>query len=362
MDSLIVKTGQNDYNITFNDNFSNLSKHISLVNKKYSKYAIITDDNVGPLYLDDIKSQIENISDEVHSYTFKHGEKNKNHTTIMDLYNFLVKNKIDRKSVLIALGGGVTGDMVGFVAATYMRGIDFIQIPTSLLSQVDSSIGGKTGIDFNGYKNIVGAFHQPKLVYINTSTLKTLPTKEFNSGMGEVIKHGLIKDSSYFNKLINSSDNIKELEHYALTNLIKTSCEIKAHVVSQDEKEHGLRAILNFGHTVGHAIERLKNFQVLHGECVAIGMIVAAYISKELGTLNSGDISQIIKALNIYNLPTSISLLTPDEIYNEMFHDKKTSNNIISFILLNKIGDNYIEKDIPKKLIINSIRKVATPQ
>lgn len=358
MKILNVNTNNKKYSITFHRDFSNVSDEIINLEKNYSKIAVISDDNVDKLYTDIILKELEKVNNKVFSYSFTHGEENKNHNTIINIYDFLINNKFDRKSLLVALGGGVTGDMVGYVAATFMRGIDFIQIPTSLLSQVDSSIGGKTGIDFNGYKNIVGAFHQPELVYINTSTLKTLPTNEFNSGMGEVIKHGLIKDSNYLNSLIINGERIKQLDHVTLTDMIMTSCSIKADVVSEDEKEHGLRAILNFGHTIGHAIERLKNFELLHGECVAIGMIGAAYISLELGTLTNEEVNKIYNVIDLYNLPTYVENLNEDVIYNEMFHDKKTANDSLSFVLLNNIGDNYIKNDTPKEIIINAIRKI----
>lgn len=358
MKILNVNTNNKKYSITFHSDFSNVSNEIINLEKNYSKIAVISDDNVDKLYTEIILKELQKVNNKVFSYSFKHGEENKNHNTIINIYDFLINNKFDRKSLLIALGGGVTGDMVGYVAATFMRGIDFVQIPTSLLSQVDSSIGGKTGIDFNGYKNIVGAFHQPELVYINTNTLKTLPTNEFNSGMGEVIKHGLIKDSKYLNSLIINNESIKQLDHDTLTDMIITSCSIKADVVSEDEKEHGLRAILNFGHTIGHAIERLKDFELLHGECVAIGMIGAAYISLELGTLTNEEVNKIYNVIDLYNLPTYVEDLNEEVIYNEMFHDKKTANDSLSFVLLNNIGDNYIKNDTPKEIIIKAIRKI----
>ena len=211
------------------------------------------------------------------------------------MYEFLIKNHFDRNDILIALGGGVVGDLTGYTAATYMRGIDFIQIPTTLLSQVDSSIGGKTGVDLKSYKNMVGAFHHPKLVYINVKTLNSLPRREFSSGMAEIIKHGLIMDKEYFVWLNNNSNHIKSLDTKILVEMIYGSCFIKKTVVEEDPNEKGLRAILNFGHTIGHAIEKSKKFKLLHGECVSLGMVAALRISFDREQISYEQLSKAIK-------------------------------------------------------------------
>ena len=209
--------------------------------------------------------------------------------------------------MLVALGGGVVGDLTGFAAATYLRGIDFVQVPTTLLSQVDSSIGGKTGVDFLQYKNMVGAFHQPKLVYINTTTLKSLPEREYFSGMGEVIKHGLIKDADYYEWIKENIDAIKAREHEAVREMIYQSCLIKGGVVERDPKEKGERALLNFGHTLGHAIEKLKDFTWLHGECVAAGCCLAAEISCIKGNISNNNPPTTANNIFILYIP-SLSL------------------------------------------------------
>ena len=214
--------------------------------------------------------------------------------------------RFERRDILIALGGGVTGDLTGYAAATYLRGIGFIQIPTSLLSQVDSSIGGKTGDDFSSYKNMVGAFHQPELVYSNVSTLKSLTKRQYISGLGEIIKHGLIKNAAYYRWLKENREDILARDTAVMMEMIKVSDEIKKNVVESDPFEKGERAKLNFGHTLGHSVEKLMDFKMLHGECVSIGMAAAAGISYERGLISRDDFDDVINTLEDFMLPVSI--------------------------------------------------------
>lgn len=358
MNSLSVNTTTKSYEIVFYNHFNTLVDEIKKLNIPVSKICIITDDLVDTLYGEIVENTLKQSFLEVYRVVFQHGEKNKNLSTISDFYTFMIEHQLDRKSLVIALGGGVVGDMAGFTAATYMRGIKFIQIPTTLLSQVDSSVGGKTGVDFNGYKNIVGAFCQPELVYINTSTLTTLPKREFNSGMAEVIKHGLILDFNYLMEIEDKLKEIQDLDQSALTSIIYKSCEIKSMIVSEDEKEEGKRALLNFGHTVGHAIERLKNFELLHGECIAIGFVAALYISEQLDMIHVNDIERVVQLLQRFNLPVEVSGLSALDIYQDMFHDKKTSDNQLSFVLLEQLGVSNIKKAIEKDIIIKAIEKI----
>lgn len=267
------------YDIVIEKDFSQLGTAFSRLNVTGRKICIVTDSNVGPLYAKAVQEVLETTGNQIFVYTFAAGEESKNLNTVQDLYEFLIENHFDRKDMLAALGGGVVGDLTGFTAATYLRGISFIQIPTSLLAQVDSSIGGKTGVDFRAYKNMVGAFHQPKLVYMNMATLLSLDTRLFNSGFGEIIKHGLIKDEAYYRWLQNNAAKIQSKDYDALEQMIAGSCNIKREVVELDPTEQGDRALLNFGHTLGHAIEKLMNFQLYHGECVVLGMIAALNIS-----------------------------------------------------------------------------------
>ena len=248
--------------------------------------------------------------------------------------------------MLVALGGGVVGDLTGFAAATYLRGVDFIQIPTTLLSQVDSSIGGKTGVDFACYKNMVGAFHQPKLVYMNISALRTLTDEQFVCGMGEILKHGLIKDSAYYEWTINHMFEIKEREISVLKQMISRSCEIKRDVVEKDPTEKGERALLNFGHTLGHAIEKLKNFTLMHGQCVAIGYLAAAYISWKRNLISTEEFFEI-RDMNIgFGLPVFLEGLDASEIIAATRSDKKMEKGRVKFILLKGIGKAYIDRTV----------------
>ena len=281
------------YDIVIEKDFSQLGTAFSRLNVTGRKICIVTDSNVGPLYAKAVQEVLETTGNQIFVYTFAAGEESKNLNTVQDLYEFLIENHFDRKDMLAALGGGVVGDLTGFTAATYLRGISFIQIPTSLLAQVDSSIGGKTGVDFRAYKNMVGAFHQPKLVYMNMSTLLSLDTRLFNSGFGEIIKHGLIKDAAYYRWLQNNAAKIQAKDYDALEQMIAGSCNIKREVVELDPTEQGDRALLNFGHTLGHAIEKLMNFQLYHGECVVLGMIAALNISVTRGHITQAEYDDV---------------------------------------------------------------------
>ena len=269
----------------------------------------------------------------------------------------IIEEHFDRNDLLIALGGGVTGDLTGYAAATYLRGIRFIQIPTSLLAQVDSSIGGKTGVDFDQYKNMVGAFHQPKLVYINLSTLQTLTKREFLSGMGEIIKHGLIKDLDYYNWLKEHIDQVKALDYDALEYMISVSCNIKRCVVENDVNEKGERSLLNFGHTLGHAIEKLMNFQLLHGECVSIGMVLACDLSQEKGLIRNEDTLDVIETLKAYELPVSFKGLDPKVIAETTLTDKKMDAGKVKFILLEGLGHGIIDRSIDLAMMEEECKK-----
>ena len=274
------------YNIVIEQSFDKLAEEFDKLGVTGRKLCIVSDSNVAPLYAKYVEDQLSKTGNKVFTYVFEAGEANKNLDTVEDVYEFLIKNHFDRKDMLVALGGGVVGDLTGFTAATYLRGISFIQVPTSLLAQVDSSIGGKTGVDFRAYKNMVGAFYQPKLVYMNISVLKSLSDRLFNSGFGEIIKHGLIKDAAYYKWLRDNISNIKNRNSDALEQMIYVSCNIKREVVEKDPKEKGDRALLNYGHTLGHAIEKLMNFKLYHGECVTLGMIAALRISVHRGDID----------------------------------------------------------------------------
>ena len=347
------------YNIVIENDFSKLAENVTKLEISGRKLAIITDSNVGPLYADKVAQCLKETDNNIFVYTFEAGEKNKNLNTVQDVYEFLIKNKFDRKDMLVALGGGVVGDLTGFAAATYRRGIDFIQVPTSLLAQVDSSIGGKTGVDFRAYKNMVGAFHQPRLVYMNTSTLSSLNTRLFNSGFGEILKHGLIKDASYFQWLKDNIEKIAALDSGYLEEMIYRSCEIKRKVVENDPTEKGERAQLNFGHTLGHAIEKQMNFELYHGECVVLGMIAALNICVERGTITKEEYDDIYNTFKAYNFPMTVDKTTIDEVIAASKNDKKMDGNKVKFILLKKVGEAYIDMTVDDYTMRRSLKNVV---
>lgn len=324
---------------------------------KGRKVCIITDSNVAPLYLEELQKTLEQIFSYCTAYIFTAGEAHKNTDTVGNAYAHLIQHSFDRKDVLVALGGGVVGDLTGFTAATYLRGIDFVQIPTTLLSQVDSSIGGKTGVDFMQYKNMVGAFYMPKLVYMNLTTLKSLPKEQFFAGMGEILKHGQIKSAEYFWEVTNNYENIVLQELCALEEMIYGSCQIKRDVVERDPKEQGERALLNFGHTIGHAIEKLSDFKLLHGECVALGMVSAAYISMKYGSYTEEALQQLEEAIVHFQLPIRLNQpeFTVEEVLKATKLDKKMESGRIKFVLLSQPGQAYITKELTDEQISEGI-------
>lgn len=344
------------YNIELQTSFDGLAGSLKNLNCLEKRLCIVTDSNVEPLYGQELQNILEQAGcAQVFRFVFPAGEEHKTLDVINDLYEFLIQHQFDRSDVLIALGGGVTGDMTGYAAATYLRGIRFVQVPTTLLSMVDSSIGGKTGVDFRGYKNMVGAFYMPSLVYVNISALHTLDSRQISAGMGEIIKHSLIRDIQYYHQLETNAEQINALETDAVIDMIYRSQQIKKQVVENDPKEKGERAHLNFGHTIGHAIEKSLNFSLLHGECVALGMVAVAYISVLRGILSRKDICSIEALLVAYGLPVRFKHLNSDEIIENCFHDKKKEGNSIRFVLLDALGTCYTTADVTKEEMNASI-------
>ena len=284
------------------------------------------------------------------------GEVSKSLGQVEKLYDRLLELNCDRKSVLIALGGGVIGDLVGFVAATYQRGITFIQVPTTLLSQVDSSVGGKTGVNHPKGKNMIGAFYQPRLVVTDLQTLKTLPIKEYRAGLAEIVKYGVISDASFFEFLEKNYKDILNLNHDCLSYIIENSCAIKAKVVEKDERETHHRMILNFGHTLGHAIESLTGYsRFVHGEAVAIGMVRAAELSHSMGKCSKEVPRRLEALLKNLGLPVEMPELDPTAVIESLYHDKKTMDNKIKFILVKEIGSIEIVEQVPESEILKII-------
>ncbi len=337
MVKLNINLGERSYPIYITTDFSGLAKFLS--NYKSGKIVCITDTNVDKYHSAGCMEALTSEGFDAYKYVIPAGEKSKNLETVSGIYKYLVDLKLDREARLIALGGGVVGDITGFVAATFLRGINFIQIPTSLLAQADSSVGGKVGVDFEGSKNLVGAFYQPKFVYINVNTLRTLPNRDMISGLAEVIKHGIIRDEDYFDYIDYNVNKIFSFDENVLQYMAKTNCSIKGDVVEQDEKESGIRAILNFGHTIGHAIESVSNFELMHGECVALGMVGAFKISLELEMVSEDTVAKVIKTFEKVGLPTRLNGFSVDAVFDQMFFDKKVKDNKLNFILPKAIGE-----------------------
>ena len=316
-----------------------------------SKVAIISNTTVAPLHLDRVLSQIS--ASQIETIILSDGEEYKNMETIEQILDALFVAKFDRSSTLIALGGGVIGDMTGFAASIYQRGISFVQIPTTLLSQVDASVGGKTGVNTKYGKNLIGAFYQPKAVYIDTAFLSTLPSREFSAGIAEVVKMAVMFDSKFFDYL--QKNNLQEQS--ATQQMIKQSVTLKADVVNKDEKEQGIRAVLNYGHTFAHVIEKQTNYtQYLHGEAVSIGMVMANTLACKLGLLSQNDSDKITNLLLDNNLPVKYTIADIDSFYDDFFLDKKSKNGKLKFILPNgKIGSHVILSEIDENIIKESL-------
>jgi 3-dehydroquinate synthase len=339
----LKKVVDNSYNIT-----------IDTLPKTYfdTKVAIVTNPKVAGLHLGYLLSKIS--AKELYIITVPDGEEYKNQESINTILESLFNHRFNRKSLLIAFGGGVIGDMTGYASSIYQRGIDFIQIPTTLLSQVDASVGGKTGMNNSYGKNLIGAFHQPKAVYIDPYFLTTLPSREFGAGVAEIVKMAVTFNKEFF-EFLESAD-LKSPE--VLQEAIKQAVQTKADVVAQDEKEHGLRAALNYGHTFGHVIENETKYKkYLHGEAVAIGMVMANDTSIKMGLMSNDEAIRVKMLLKKYNLPTTYNIPNIDSFYDTFFLDKKSADNSITFILPVGIGDVKITDECKKDLLLNVLEK-----
>jgi len=307
------------------------------------RYGVVADDLVAKLYGDEVMASLQAAGIAAELLTFPHGEASKTLQTIGDLAGKLARLGFDRTDALIGLGGGVTGDITGFLASSYMRGIPFVQIPTTLLAQVDSSVGGKTGVDIPEGKNLVGAFYQPKAVYIDISVLNTLPKEELLGGLAEVIKYGVICDNAFFQFLRDNHQGILDLDGDLIKKTIHTCCRIKAEVVSADEREGGSRRILNYGHTIGHAVEGASDYSIIHGLAVSIGMVAAARLAVTNGLLAEEDCRAIISILQLYNMPIEVPKnLDRARIKRYLLTDKKTVGGKVFYVLPTEIGKTVI--------------------
>ncbi|GGZ03877.1 bifunctional shikimate kinase/3-dehydroquinate synthase AroKB [Pseudoduganella plicata] len=351
---LNVDLGERSYPISIGpavlDDPDLLARHVN-----GRKVAIVTNSTVAPLYLERLRAPLAAAGKDVIAVVLDDGEEYKNWASLMRIFDALLANKCDRKTTLVALGGGVIGDLTGFAAASYMRGVDFIQVPTTLLSQVDSSVGGKTGINHPLGKNMIGAFYQPKVVLADTSTLDTLPQRELAAGLAEVIKHGAVIDSDFFDWIEDNIDNLVARDRAALGYAIARSCEIKADVVRQDEREGGLRAILNFGHTFGHAIEAGMGYgHWLHGEAVGCGMVMAAELSLRLGYIDAETVARVRALVTAAGLPVKAPDLGTARWLELMEVDKKNEGGDIKFILLKPLGTALVTT-APRALLLDTI-------
>jgi 3-dehydroquinate synthase len=321
-----------------------------------TKVVVVTNPTVAGYHLDRLLSQID--AEDLHVVTVPDGEAYKTLQTVENILNECFEHQLDRKSLLIAFGGGVIGDMTGFTASLYQRGIDFIQIPTTLLSQVDASVGGKTGVNNQYGKNLIGAFYQPKAVYIDPVFLETLPSREFAAGVAEVIKMAVMFDKSFFTFLQEADLGDEE----KLKETIRRSVELKAEVVNQDEKEAGIRAVLNYGHTFGHVIENETDYKTyLHGEAVAIGMVMANALAVALGLMRQEEADAVKTLLEKHHLPTHYTVKDVDAFYDHFFLDKKSARGSIKFILPQGIGGHKIVQDIDEDIVKGILGRFGEP-
>ena len=351
MQTLTVDLGDRSYPIHIGAGLLDRAELI-LPHLAQKRVAIVTNATVAPLYLDRLTATLAAAGVAVHPVVLPDGEAYKNWETLNLIFDALLSWRAERKTTLIALGGGVIGDMTGFAAACYQRGVPFIQIPTTLLSQVDSSVGGKTGINHPLGKNMIGAFYQPKAVLADTGTLKTLPPRELSAGLAEVIKYGFIWDAGFLAWLETHMAKLRALDAEAVAHAIYRACEIKAQVVAQDERESGIRAILNLGHTFGHAIEAGMGYGAwLHGEAVGAGMALAAETSRRLGWISEADVARARALIRAAGLPDVAPDMRMDAWFDYMGHDKKVESGKLRFVLLKKLGEAVVTGDVPKDVL-----------
>ncbi len=354
MRTVNVPLGNRSYAIEIGaGTLSKLGQHCAALNLE-KRCAVISDANVSPHYVPAACKSLSDAGFEPVSVTVPAGETAKSLKTVQVCYDQLAAHRLERKSLIVALGGGVVGDLAGFVAATYLRGIGFVQIPTTLLAQVDSSVGGKVGVNLKAGKNLVGAFYQPRLVLCDLDTLKTLPEREYRSGLAEVIKYGIIYDAQLFAELELAMPRLLQRDPDTLGRVVARCCEIKAEVVRQDETENGLRAILNFGHTVGHALEAVSHYgKYLHGEAISIGQVAAARLSCQLTGLPEQEAQQITNLFQQAGLPTKLRIHSARraQLLSAMRLDKKVSGGEIKFVLATKIGQVEFGHKVPVELL-----------
>lgn len=360
MANVKVNLGERSYNIHIDVSNANLIGTLVQDMKVNKKILVISDTTVGDLYGLQLIKLLDDLGFTAELYCVSPGEHSKSLDAAMKLYTKAITLGLDRNSAIIALGGGVIGDLSGFVAATYLRGVPFIQIPTSLLAQVDSSVGGKVAVNHPMGKNLIGAFYQPRTVVIDIDFLTTLPDRELYTGLAEVIKYGVIADKKFFTYLTDNTQQILDKYPSVLVEIVRRSCEIKAWVVEQDECESSIRAILNFGHTIGHAIEANTDFSTYnHGEAVAIGMYGAALISNHLGMCSKITVDTLKNTLIQFNLPVYAPECNVDDLFKLLYRDKKVLDNKINWVLLNEIGEVNICNQVPENIVQIALSEIT---
>ena len=357
MKKLVVDLKENSYPIFIGDKIVSILLDEIEENSLYGNLLIIIDGNVEKFHGQTIRKIFRKFKGKLNYYILKPGERSKSYTELNKIYSFMLDKGYGRDSLLIAFGGGVTGDLAGFAASTFMRGIQLIHIPTTLLAAVDSSIGGKTGINFNKKKNMIGSFYQPKMVLIDTQFFKTLPAKEKTSGLGEVVKYAYLSDEKFYNFLLENYQAVYENESVVIEEIVYKSSSIKASVVSQDEKESGLRKILNLGHTFAHAFESEMNFKVKHGEAVIAGIIAAIFLSNKIKILSNEETERFLRLPLLFKLSQKFSNLDNEKIYNLMLHDKKNRSGKIKFVLINGIGKIMLDVEAKKREVFSALDK-----
>jgi 3-dehydroquinate synthase len=351
IDPLLVDLGERSYPIHIGSGLlAQVGEKLKASLGEGRRVLVVTDDRVGPLYLEPLQTSLEKAGYQTVTHQVPQGEVSKSSTQLNDIWRVAVEARLDRNSIMVALGGGVVGDLAGFAAASFLRGISFVQVPTSLLAMVDSSVGGKTGINLPQGKNLVGAFHQPVMVVADLEVLKTLSSREFASGMAEVIKYGIIHDAELFAMLEANTEAVRNLEMKPLSEIVRRSCEIKADIVRQDEREGGVRAFLNFGHTLGHAIENVSGYGVhLHGEAIAAGMVYAARLSEHVLEFPPEATQRLVELLKAFGLPTSWPQETWPALLEAMTADKKAQNAVPRFVLCRDLGSACLPQEVQEE-------------
>jgi len=349
----------NSYDICIGHDILDQVAVVIAKNHPASRYLIVTDSNVSILYGETLLKKLEKIGLNVGIIEFQAGEASKNIATVLDIAGKMIRSGADRNSMLIALGGGVVGDITGLVASLYMRSVPYIQMPTTLMAQVDSSIGGKTAVDLPEGKNLLGTFHQPRGVFVDLRFLETLTEAEFTNGLSEVIKYGIIEDARFFSFMEEHVDRIRNRDNGVLRHIVENSCRIKKGIVEIDEKEGGLRRVLNFGHTIGHAIESASGYTMSHGEAVACGMIAAVRISEKLYELPAGDRERVERLIKSAGLACRLpQTMTTEDILPRLNVDKKKAGGTIRFVLLKTIGMPFINGGVPEDVLYDAMEEL----